>query len=81
MPFTRERDTAVRWRAAGFVALLLALALAEVRTRAGAQEATHMTPPPQPPLAVIADRNLEPVRELFNRLADRPRVLAMFSPT
>jgi hypothetical protein len=40
-----------------------------------------MTPPPQPPLAVIADRNLEPVREWFNRLADRPRVLAMFSPT
>jgi hypothetical protein len=56
---------------------LLACALPLAR----AQEATHMTPPPQPPLEVIADGNLEPVRELFNRLADRPRVLAMLSPT
>lgn len=66
---------------AGGIACLIAGALAATLERSGAQEATHMTPPPQPPLAVIADRNLEPVRELFNRLADRPRALVLLSPT
>jgi hypothetical protein len=42
---------------------------------------THITPPPQPPLALIAGRDLTPVRDLFNREADRPRILVLLSPT
>ncbi len=43
--------------------------------------APHMTPPPQPPLQAIAGRDLTPVRTLFNRDADRPRILVLLSPT
>ena len=42
---------------------------------------THMTPPPQPPLQLIAGRDLTPVRTLFNRDADRPRIFVLLSPT
>jgi hypothetical protein len=44
-------------------------------------EATHMTPPPQPPVAVIPGRDLAAVREIFNRDSDRPRILTLLSPT
>jgi hypothetical protein len=40
-----------------------------------------MTPPPQPPLQMIAGRDLTPVRTIFNRDADRPRILVLLSPT
>ncbi len=43
--------------------------------------ATHMTPPGQPPLESIAGRDLTPVRALFNREADRPRLFVLLSPT
>jgi len=43
-------------------------------------ELTHITPPPQPPLAVLSD-SLGEVRAAFNAAADRPRVLLMLSPT
>lgn len=42
---------------------------------------THMTPPPQPPLEIIMGRDLAPVRDLFNREADRPRIMVLVSPT
>jgi hypothetical protein len=40
-----------------------------------------MTPPPQPPIEAIQGRDVTPVRDLFNRDADRPRVLVLLSPT
>jgi len=43
--------------------------------------ATHMTPPPQPPLGAIDGLDLAPVKTLFNRDADRFRVLVLLSPT
>ena len=42
---------------------------------------THVTPTPQPPVRAIAGRDLGPVQALFNREADRPRVLVLLSPT
>jgi hypothetical protein len=42
---------------------------------------THMTPPPQPPIEAIQGRDVTPVQTLFNRDADRPRVLVLLSPT
>ena len=43
--------------------------------------APHMTPPPQPPLQLIAGRDLTPLRAIFNRDADRPRIFVLLSPT
>ena len=40
-----------------------------------------MTPPPQPPIEAIQGRDVTPVKTLFNRDADRPRVLVLLSPT
>jgi len=40
-----------------------------------------MTPPPQPPLQLIAGRDLTPLRAIFNREADRPRIFVLLSPT
>jgi hypothetical protein len=45
------------------------------------REATHITPPPQPPLAIITEDNFDDLRAAFNAGADRPRVLVMLSPT
>jgi hypothetical protein len=67
-------------RSAARAAFALALLLPAWSGAVG-QEATHMTPPGQPPLTVLTDRNVEPVRSRFNQFVDRPRVLALLSPT
>ena len=61
-------------RAAG---VLLAVALCA----ATGVDTTSVTPAPQPPLAVYGSDDLQPIRDAFNLAADRPRVLAMLSPT
>jgi len=61
-------------RVAGMVTLV-----AGVSARA-AVELTHITPPPQPPLAVVRD-SLGAVREAFNAAVHRPRLVMMLSPT
>ena len=68
----------VRLRAA---AVLLAAGAAASAAHALPLLAPHMTPPPQPPLQMIAGRDLTPVRTIFNRDADRPRILVLLSPT
>ena len=68
----------VRLRAA---AALLAAGAAAFSAHALPLLAPHMTPPPQPPLQMIAGRDLTPVRTIFNRDADRPRILVLLSPT
>lgn len=65
------------WRCA---AVFSALALLCGATASG-QDGLHVTPAGQPPLAVIVDRDLGPLRHKFNQLSDRPRVLLMLSPT
>jgi hypothetical protein len=45
------------------------------------QEATHVTPPPQPPLVMVTGAQCDDLRAAFNSAADRPRLLAIFSPT
>ncbi len=63
-------------------ALAAALAtLGPARTRAVEPEATHMTPPPQPPLEVLHGKDAEPVRQRFNQFADRTRIVTLLSPT
>ena len=59
------------------------LALGVIAATSPAQELlqAHMTPPPQPPIVAIQGRDVTPVRTLFNRDADRPRVLVLLSPT
>jgi hypothetical protein len=42
---------------------------------------SHMTPPTQPPLGVIAGRDLTPVQAIFNRDAGHPRIFVLLSPT
>lgn len=44
-------------------------------------EATHITPPPQPALVFVSRDNFDDIRSAFNAAMDRPRVIAMFSPT
>jgi len=66
-----------RLAAAGALAALLAVPAA----RALEPLQTHMTPPNQPPLGVIEGRDVTPVRELFNRDANVPRLLILLSPT
>lgn len=44
-------------------------------------QATHMTPPPQPPLVIVSHDNFDDVRSAFNAAVARPRVIAMLSPT
>ena len=58
--------------------LLIALAAA---ARAAEPPATHITPSPQPKVQALAGRDVTPVRDLFNRDADRPRILLLLSPT
>jgi hypothetical protein len=60
--------------------LLLVLCAAAI-ARAVEPLETHMTPPGQPPIEAITANDLAPVKALFNRDADRPRVLVMISPT
>lgn len=64
-----------------FAAPGLAIAFAAPAARAAEPLATHMTPQTQPPVEAIAGRDLAPVHALFNRDADRPRVLVLLSPT
>ena len=44
-------------------------------------EATHIVPPPQPPLVILGDRGIDPVRDAFRAADGMPRVLMMMSPT
>lgn len=69
----------MRLRALG-AGLVLALALLPAAAGGVEQEATHITPPPQPPLAVISD-SLAALKAAFNAASDRPRVLLELSPT
>ena len=64
----------------GIVAAL-ALALSAGTAIALAPLQTHMTPPTQPPLAVIEGRDVTPVRDFFNQNAAVPRILLLLSPT
>jgi len=70
----------IRIRAWFGASLLLVLCAAAV-SRAVEPLETHMTPPGQPPIEAITANDLAPVKSLFNRDADRPRVLVMISPT
>ena len=72
-------------RVAAALALIAALA-PPLAPRAGAAAAgpddlTHLTPPPQPPLEVIGPQTIDVLRDHFNALADRTRMLLMLSPT
>jgi hypothetical protein len=44
-------------------------------------EMTHIVPPPQPPLVILGDRGIDPVREAFRAADGLPRVVLMMSPT
>jgi len=72
-------------RAAAALALITALApsLAPPAggTATGPDDLTHVTPPPQPPLEVIGPQTIGVLRDHFNALADRTRMLLMLSPT
>jgi len=61
-------------------ALFAAWTLAPGAPPAG-QGVLRATPAGQPPLAVIVDRDLGPLRRKFNQLADRPRLVLLLSPT
>ena len=63
------------------IAAALGVALAASASRAIAPLQTHMTPPTQPPLAVIEGRDVTPVRDFFNQNAAVPRILLLLSPT
>ncbi|HET7224800.1 MAG TPA: hypothetical protein VFK69_03710 [Candidatus Eisenbacteria bacterium] len=71
----------VRVRPHVTMTMLMGLLVALAGSRALGQDALHLTPAGQPPLAVIADDSLGGMRQRFNQLADRPRMLVMFSPT
>lgn len=68
-----------------FIASLFAsavlLSLLARATAAESPEATHLTPPPQPPLVYVSRDNFDDLRSAFNSATDRPRVIALFSPT
>jgi hypothetical protein len=70
----------VRKTMRGAVVLLVA-GLAASAVRALEPMGSHMTPPSQPPLGVIAGRDLTPVQAIFNRDLDRPRIFVLLSPT
>ncbi len=59
---------------------ILAMGFASVALANG-PVTTHITPSPQPPVQAISGRDLGPVQTLFNRDADRPRILVLLSPT
>jgi hypothetical protein len=44
-------------------------------------QATHIVPPPQPPLVILGDRGIDPVRDAFRAADGIPRVILMMSPT
>lgn len=67
--------------AAGLKPSLVALWLVVRVSAAASHEATHITPPPQPPLAMITAESLGDFQAAFNAAADRTRVLALLSPT
>lgn len=73
----------VRMRSHVTMTVLMSLLSALAGSRALGQDALHLVPAGQPPLAVIADDSLGlgALRARFNQLADRPRMLVMFSPT
>lgn len=76
----------MRRRLPSFVFLIVAtLAAAALTARSrgapGTPEATHITPPPQPPLAVVPEDGVDTLREVFNRHSNVPRLLVMLSPT
>ena len=76
----RRQESTSRRAVATLIALLACAAGARV-AHVAEREITHITPRPQPPLAVIADDSLAPLRQAFNHAADRPRILLMLSPT
>jgi hypothetical protein len=56
------------------------------RAAAGAKapnwvEVTHITPPPQPPLAIIGEQGIGPIRDAFNRGDGQTRIVMLMSPT
>jgi hypothetical protein len=61
--------------------LLGLLGLLALAGAAAEPEPTHLTPPPQPPLVFVSRDNFDNLRSAFNSATDRPRVIAMFSPT
>jgi len=70
--------------AAVLVAVLGQVAVLAPGTGGAASEPddlTHLTPPPQPPLAVIGPESIGVLRDHFNALADRTRMLLLLSPT
>lgn len=60
---------------------LVSLALLPLVLGPQTADSTHTTPAPQPPLADVSQDSLASLRSAFNAASDRPRVLAMFSPT
>src|SRR5262249_12587065 len=63
------------------VAAILVASVAAFTARADEPVTTHVTPSPQPPVQAITGHDVAPVRALFNRDVDRPRVLVLLSPT
>lgn len=70
----------MRFNARRFASAVL-LSLLVPACAAGDPEATHLTPPPQPPLVFVSRDNFDDLRSAFNSATDRPRVIALFSPT
>jgi len=66
---------------ASFFAGVALLSLLARASAADHPEATHLTPPPQPPLVYVSRDNFDDLRSAFNSAMDRPRVIAMLSPT
>ena len=44
-------------------------------------EATHIVPPPQPPLVILDADGIAPVRDAFRAADGMPRVILLMSPT
>lgn len=44
-------------------------------------EATHIVPPPQPPLMILGETGVTPVRDAFRAADGMPRVVLLMSPT
>jgi hypothetical protein len=63
------------------LALVAVIAPAPGRSATEPDDLTHLTPPPQPPLQVIDPQTIGVLRDHFNALADRTRMLLMLSPT
>lgn len=70
----------MRWIASLFASGVL-LGMFAGASAAANPEATHLTPPPQPPLVFVSRDNFDDIRSAFNSAMDRPRVIALLSPT